>query len=198
MLKQGLLQASEQLYRRSLDKLCDAYLYDKSQIHYRKQLHQIGLFIHSKFRCKYKFEDGVYSLYCPVRKSHSKGGFSIGGVAKKICSICGKEIHECKHKGRKVDNVVAKKIEGICNICGKRDCLHEPGETYNNVIPIYFITNMEIDHIAYVDNPADPTLVYYNDTIDEKELTNILPEQDKKEFEYGKSTLYCNHCNHCT
>ena len=34
---------------------------------------------------------------CPVALAHNRIGMSIGGTAKRLCSLCGDDLSECEH-----------------------------------------------------------------------------------------------------
>lgn len=197
-LRQGLLQIAEQLFRKSLLKLREAHLWEPENNNHIKYLHSIGIFIHEHFRCTFSFEDGKYWEECPVRLSHNKGGFSIGGAGRQLCSICSNDALDCEHvPGDYYDNVRAIKLGNSCNICGERDCNHICGEYYDNVMAFMFLTDCKLDHVAFVERPSNPLCVITSIPIEKYELEKELSSEELEHFEYGKSKLYCHHCIKC-
>jgi len=197
-LKNNLKIDAEKIYRDSLVKIREAILWNPENDNYREFLHKIGIQIHDLFDCKIEPNQGQYSITCPVMLSHLKGGFSIGGYGTTICSICGDNIMNCEHtKGDAYSGIVAKRHHGICNICGKKVCKHQEGKEYNNVMAFGIITNMTLDHISYVENPANPLCAIEMYTLSKSDILGLLPETEKDFFIYGETIINCHHCKIC-
>ena len=198
-LKQGRRELSENLFRRSLTKLREAHLCDRTNKNMIR-LHNIGRRIHSEFRCPIKFEDGNYWEDCPVILSHGKYGVSIGASGKSICSICGEDVLSCIHvNGRFYDNVVARRIHGMCNICHKENgCTHIEGQVHNGVEAISIVVDLNPDHVALTENPSNPLCAITALSLPLSDIWKSLSEREKHEFVYGKTTLYCHHCLLCS
>ena len=118
-VSEGHDELAERLFRRALGKLREAVLWEPHQVEHRTHLHTLGEHIHDRFGCELEYRDRSYWVNCPVLLSHSRGGFSVGGRGRSICSVCGEEILNCPHvKGRAYDGTTARKINGeLCNIC---------------------------------------------------------------------------------
>jgi hypothetical protein len=163
-VSEGNDEFAERLFRRALGKLREAILWEPHRVEHRMHLHSLGERIHDRFGCELEYRDRAYWVNCPVLLSHSRGGFSVGGRGRTICSVCGEEILNCPHvKGRAYDGVTARKINGeLCNICGEHLCGHIPGNTYDHVRVFGVVVEMELDHISFVENPANPLAVVHS------------------------------------
>jgi hypothetical protein len=192
------MDIAEGLYRRSLAKIREALLWEPEDESFSTYLHDIGSKIHDIFGCQLEFKDGLYWVTCPVLLSHSKGGFSIGGSGKEICSICGNNIFECPHvKGRAYDGVLAKRHHDICNICEQKECSHIEGSEYNDVRAFGMVTELDLDHISFVRNPANPLCVVYRYSVPKSDLLDMLPEDERSRVIYGETIINCHHCLQC-
>ncbi len=198
VFQQGDANCSEALYRRSLHKIRDASLVDPENSYHRIYLHHIGRRIHSKFSCPNPPTDGSYTLSCPVLLSHTKGGFSIGGSAKPMCSICCGDAFTCPHEaGQIYDGVVAKRVLNTCNICGKETCGHLEGQVHDQVEAYVIISHLTLDHISYVENPEDPLCCIQSRTMGRDEVWRELSPDERRTFKYGETVLHCHHCLIC-
>ena len=174
---------AEDLFRRSLNHLREAVLWHPEKNYVRTYLHEVGRRIHDLFGCTIEFKDGKYFISCPVRLSHVEVGFSVGGSAKVLCSICAEDILDCPHiKGHVYDEVIAKHHHDICNICGERLCNHTEGESYNEVRAFGRIVEMDLDHISLVPNPANPLAVVTGYSLIKSDLLEGLPKVERKHF----------------
>lgn len=192
------MDVAEKSYRSSLAKIWEALLWEPEEGNHRKYLHTVGRKVRDIFGCRLEFRDGSYWITCPVMLSHTKVGLSIGGSGKSVCSICGEDIFDCPHVTRQAyDNVIAKRHQDICNICGKKECAHIEGDTYNRVRAFAFVVELNLDHIAFVENPSDPLAVITSYALSKSELLEILPEDKQEQFFYGETKIYCNHCLIC-
>jgi hypothetical protein len=162
-------------------------------------MHALGRRVQAWFSCPLEFHDGEYRNACPVYLSHYVGGFSIGGTGTVICSICGLPILECDHvPGERYGNVVARKTPGrLCSICAAERCDHEVGTAYGGVIAFGIMTDIELDHIAYVSRPEDPLCTFYAVPLSKTQVERQLAPDELAEFIYGKTHLYCTHCRQC-
>ena len=192
------IDVAETLYRRSLVKIREALLWEPGEKSHGKYLHDVGRQIHDIFGCQVEFKDGLYWVMCPVMLSHSRGGFSIGGSGKAVCSICGKDIFDCPHvKGQTYDGVVARRHHNTCNICGQRECNHKEGEAYNAVRAFAIVTELNLDHVSFVQNPANPLCVVYRYSVPKSDLLEMLPQDERDRVIYGETIIHCHHCLIC-
>jgi hypothetical protein len=192
------MDVAETLYRHSLVKIREALLWEPEKKSHSKYLHNVGRRIHDIFGCQLEFKDGLYWVTCPVMLSHSRGGFSIGGSGKTICSICGNDIFDCPHvKGHTYDGVVAKRRHNICNICWQRKCNHKEGEIYNGVQAFAIVTELNVEHVSFVQNPANPLCVVHGYSLPKSDLLQMLPEDERNRVIYGKTIIHCYHCLIC-
>lgn len=164
-------------------------------------MHNIGVYLCKHYKCKSKFDGEYYYTECPNILLHNDFGFSLRGIEKIACSICGKEPLECEHiTNQKYNKVKCLNVNNLCNIClepiGK--CKHVIGNEYNNVE----MTNIVVDlKIITFDLVKDPEMVFTRITKQNFSKDQIMSELSKEEnlenFEYGKSDLYCLHCVKC-
>ncbi len=144
------------------------------------------------------FREGSYWITCPVLLSHTEVGFSIGGSAKVICSICGQDNLICPHvKGRIYDRVVASRWFGYCSICLEKDCSHSAKEIYDGIEACGIVVEINLDHISLVKNPANPLCVIESRSLPESKLLTSLPEDGRESFVYGETVVDCHHCRVC-
>jgi hypothetical protein len=188
--------SAETLARKALKKLRESYLWEPSEEN-RVYLHRAGLYVHDTFGCKLEYADGQYWVSCPVLLSHSNMGFSIGGAGKTICSICGETMFSCPHlKGGVYNQVVARRMDGICSICWKRQCPHVEGEQYDGVSAFGIVVEISLDHISMVENPANPLCVVQRYSLSRAELAEVLPDGSEAKLLDGQE-VYCHHCVSC-
>ncbi|EKF86940.1 hypothetical protein [Methanobacterium formicicum] len=186
---------AELIIRSALSSLRQAYLHDNKD-KYKNELLRMGNFVYERFGCELEVsEDGIANLDCPVILSDFRKGFSIGATASGVCSICGKSTFECAHlPGRTYDNVVCYK-EDRCNICRQENCDHEIGSRYNDVKALNIITKLKGDHIAFVENPLDPSNAVTNIPTHVDRLLKDFPASERKKI-YNESSkkLKCQLC----
>jgi len=199
LLKDEETAIAERLFRRSLSKIREAVLWEPEVSSHRKYLHVVGRRVHDTFECQLEFRDGMYWVTCPVMLSHTRGGFSVGGSSKTICSICGEDVLTCPHvKRRTYDQVVARRISGVCNICGAEDeCGHEEGHAYDGVQAYGIVTEIDVDHVAFVPNPANPLCAVYSYSVSKSDLEEMISEGERHQIVYGETPIYCHHCSVC-
>jgi hypothetical protein len=197
-LAAGKTSVAESLCRGSLQKLREAYLFEPTNPLHREDLHKVGRMVHDTFGCVLEFREGSYRVTCPVLLSHSKAGFSIGGSAKVICSVCGQDNLTCPHvKGRKYDGVVANRWLGYCSVCLKKDCGHAEGQVYDDIEACGIVTEIDLDHVALVRNPSNPLCVVTEYSLTNADLLEMLPEKGRDSFVYGETVVECHHCRVC-
>lgn len=198
-LKEGETDVAERLFRKGLSKIREAVLWEPNVTSHRKYLHAVGQQVHNIFGCHLEFRDSMYWVTCPVMLSHTRGGFSIGGSSKTICSICGEDVLSCPHiKGRIYDQIPARRFKGICNICrSSSECGHEEGQVYDGVEACGIITEIDLDHVAFVTNPANPLCAIYSYSVPRSDLEEMMPEVERSQIVYGETVIYCHHCLIC-
>jgi len=192
------MSLAESLSRKALKYFREAHLYEPTNPRNRQRLHEVGKLIHDTFGCHLDFREGSYWIDCPVLLSHSKVGFSIGGSGKTICSICGEDNIICPHvKGRTYDGIAATRWFGFCSICLEKECEHEVGSIHDEVQACGIITEVKLDHVSIVENPANPLCVINSHSLTRSELLALLPEPGQEYFVYGKTAVDCHHCCVC-
>ena|SRR2546429_7786216 len=189
---------AESICRQSLHMLRAAHLWEPHEPSHRQKLHEVGRVVHNTFGCHLPFRDGTYWVDCPVLLSHKQVGFSIGGSAKVICSICGEDNLVCPHvKGRRYDGVVATRWLEYCSICLEKDCDHETGEIHDGVEAFGIVIEIDLDHVAIVEKPGNPLCVIQSHSLPESDLLDALPEEGRESFVYGEMVVDCHHCKIC-
>jgi hypothetical protein len=198
-LREGKKQEAQTTMRASLQRLRDAFHITSEDKAISRLLHQRGRTVHDLFGCSIRMAGQTYYVECPVMLSHTKLGFSVGGFANAICSICGKDPWDCEHiRGFKYNHIRAQKIGGVCNICLKENCNHQIGEIYDNVQAVHIITKLELDHVSLVENPANPLARIHMYTLSPEEVRETLPDSEKALFVPGKTVIHCHHCVECS
>ena len=196
-LKKNKSQAETKM-RESLHNLRNAYHLASEEPSISILLHQRGKLIHDLFGCRLRMDNNTYYEDCPVILSHVKLGFSIGGSADSICNICGKDPWDCEHvKGFKYDGVPAQRLSNTCNICLKESCNHRVGEIHNNVEAVHIITNIKLNEVSLVENPANPLALIQMRTIGPEDIRKSLPDSEKELFIPGETVINCHHCIAC-
>lgn len=116
-----------------------------------------GSWTRSTFGCTLTEEDGQYFQTCPVRLGHNRVGLSIGGQAKRICSLCGDDLSDCPHMRGTAYMVPGGREElGWCRVCLSDDaCNHTRGTRYR-VGVVAIIREMQLDEVSIVFKPAHP------------------------------------------
>lgn len=134
-----------------------------------------GRWVRETFGCRLSFVDGTYAITCPVDLAHTRMGFSIGGTATRICSLCGKDLSACPHDLH-IAYMVPGGLEdlGWCRVCLKREaCQHLASLSHRaNVVSI--ITDMDLEEISIVAKPAHPEARITRTTLPTKDLRDAL------------------------
>lgn len=122
-----------------------------------ERLDAAGRFVLSTFGCSLGRSGADYFQSCPVALAHNRIGFSVGGVATRVCSLCGGDLSECDHMRGRSYLVPGGRTElGWCRVCLKRDdCEHLPGEVYR-VGVVAIIKQMDVEEVSIVGRPAHP------------------------------------------
>lgn len=198
LLEENRKQESETTMRDSLIRLRDAFHLASEDSKISRLLHDRGRIVHDLFGCKVRMSGTTYYQECPVILSHIQLGFSVGGSANTICSICGKDAWDCEHiKGFKYDGVLCQRIGSTCNICLKENCSHRVGATYNSVEAVHIITNLNVEEISLVKNPGIPLARIQMHTLGPDDIRNALPEAEREFFVPGETVIHCHHCVAC-
>ena len=198
-LAEGNRETAEGLYRRALAKLREAVLWEPGRPQHRAYLRAIGERVHDTFQCTLPFRDGNYWVECPVALSHSRGGFSVGGVERCVCSICGEDMLHCPHvNGRSYNQTTARRLTDVCNICGENQCGYTEGAVYDSARAFGVVTELKLEEVSFVENPANPLAVVCNYSLSRSDVMSMLPEEEHDRFDYGKVPIHCHHCKVCS
>ena len=110
--------------------------------------------------------------------------------------MSGTTAHIYHVKGRTYDSVVAKRHD-ICSICLQQECEHKEGGTYNGVRAFAGNVELDLDHVSFVQNPADLLYVVHSYSIPKSDLLEMLPEDEQDRAIYGETIIHCQHCLIC-
>lgn len=166
-----------------------------------QQMHQIGVHLAKNYQCKLKFKDNHYYTDCPNMLLHNDFGFSLRGMERHTCSICGIDPIDCDHRtGHRYNEINCTTFDGRCNIClqSKDDCEHEIGKKYDDVEAVRVSSILEIITFDLVKEPEMPFCRITEIPYPKEFITKSLTHDPKlNEFEYGTTTLDCHHCIEC-
>lgn len=175
-----------QWYARALD-----WAEDSPQEDYAHQkLDMAGRLVRHAFGCTIRWDGSAYQEECPVSIAHVRVGLSVGGPARRICSLCGEDLSECPHQ-RGTAYWVSGGIDalGWCRVCMRRnECEHTPDQRYRAAVGA-IVVDMSIEEVSLVDKPAMPEARFTKKTMDTSELRALLGP----EFSPGVP-LSCDRC----
>lgn len=122
-----------------------------------RQLDGAGAWVRRTYGCHLHLENGAYSQRCPVALGHNRIGLSVGGAAKRICSLCGEDISECEHRRGTAYLVPGGSTDlGWCRVCLKEsDCDHDASSEYRAGV-VSMIVDMALVEVSIVSKPANP------------------------------------------
>lgn len=134
-----------------------------------------GRWVRETFGCTVHQEGVAYSQTCPVALGHNRIGMSVGGYAKRICSLCGLDLSECEHlRGRAYLVPGGADDLGWCRVCTSRNgCDHSDEGVYRAGV-VAIITEMRLDEVSVVGKPAHPDARFTNVPMDTAELQDHL------------------------
>jgi hypothetical protein len=152
--------AAEKEARAALDQIVRAFwwsegLSEEETVH--EELHALGRWVRQAFGCRILPTEGTYQQRCPVAIAHKRFGFSVGFVARRICSICGEDLSECPHMPGTAYLVPGGVGPvGHCAVCHDSDCNeHDPEKTYR-VPVIAIVKEAVLEEVSIVERPAQP------------------------------------------
>lgn len=183
---ENLARGGLELFARSLDWAEDT---DMEQAAHDK-MDQAGSWVRHQFGCWMAQRGRNYSQTCPVALAHNRIGFSVGGVAVHICSLCGNDVSECEHLRGTAYSVPGGSDDlGWCRVCLKESgCEHSREEKYR-VSLVSIIKQMDLEEVSIVNKPAQPEARLASVSISLEELT----ERVGKQFRPG-SAIPCDIC----
>lgn len=189
----------------ALKELLKFFWYDvDNRVQISQYMHDIGRFLcqnHQDECCKLQFDGEHYYTECPNELLHRDFGFSLRGIEKYACSVCGLDPLDCMHIGGEVyDNIKCFQNGSFCNICNSKwgKCNHNEGAIYNNVIASKIVTDLEIITFDLVKEPEQIFTRIVQIPYTREFIENIIADSgDLDYFKYGESTVYCSHCIEC-
>lgn len=145
-------RAALALFARSLDWAEDT---DQEENAHRL-MDEAGEWVRRTFGCQVERVGLEYRQTCPVALAHNRIGFSVGGYAKRTCSLCGGDLSECEHLSGTAYLVPGGSEDlGWCRVCLAESCDHDPAQVYRASV-IGRITEMSVEEISLVGKPAQP------------------------------------------
>ncbi|MER6936673.1 hypothetical protein ABTX24_21535 [Nocardioides sp. NPDC127514] len=155
-----------------------------------KRMDAAGKWVRSAFGCALTVDGFDYFEECPVALAHNRIGLSVGGVATRVCSICGRDLSECEHRrGRTYLVPGGSQALGWCRVCVARDgCEHRSHLQYRAPV-VSIITEMAVHEVSIVGRPAHPDARIQRIGI----LTADLQRRFGDSFEPGMR-VDCNKC----
>jgi hypothetical protein len=158
------------LFAQSLNWAEDTAQEDKAH----QLMDEAGSWVRRTFGCLLARSGDEYRQTCPVALAHNRMGMSIGGVAIRLCSICGEDLSECEHMPGTAYLVPGGKAPfGWCRVCMEESCDHDPSKQYR-VPVIGYITQMDIHEVSLVDKPALPDARILEISVPVSELREAL------------------------
>lgn len=145
----------------------------ETEVHQR--MDEAGRWVRSTFGCVLDQNDRTYYISCPVRLGHTRIGMSVGGAARRICSLCGQDVSECEHD-RGTAYWVPGGVDdlGWCRVCRGEQCTdHSPDERYR-VGVVSIIREMDLVEVSYVSKPAQPDARIQRRSVDTADLQAAL------------------------
>lgn len=170
---EGAARRALQQLARSLDWAEDSDREDERH----RELDAAGKYVRETYGCVLPFEDGQYFRTCPVDLAHTRVGLSVGGTAKRICSLCGEDVSECPHLPNKAYLVPGGSSDlGWCRVCLERGpCDHDPGHEYRTDV-VSIITEMQVDEVSIVGKPSHPEARLTRVSVSTRDLSEALGE----------------------
>ncbi|MGC2206910.1 MAG: hypothetical protein WA724_03535 [Candidatus Dormiibacterota bacterium] len=115
-----------------------------------------GEWVRRTFGCNLERSGTEYRQTCPVALAHNRLGFSIGGYATRICSLCGNDLSECEHEPGTAYMVPGgPEPLGWCRVCLNDTCEHRASKTYR-VSVVATLRDVRTEEISLVHKPAQP------------------------------------------
>ena len=166
-------RAALALFARSLDWAEDTSEEDEAH----RLMDQAGTWVRETFGCQVTRSGTSYRQTCPVALAHNRIGMSIGGTAKRLCSLCGEDLSECEHvPGTSYLVPGGASSLGWCRVCLQETCNHASNETYR--VPVAgIIKKMDLVEVSLVPKPAQPEARIMEMSIPISELIEALGDE---------------------
>lgn len=115
-----------------------------------------GKWVRETFGCHLLRDGTRYRQSCPIALAHNRIGFSVGGTARRVCSLCGQDVSECPHLPGTLYLVPGGPADlGWCRVCLKESCGHDGASQYPVSI-VSIIRDMVVEEVSLVSKPAHP------------------------------------------
>ncbi len=194
LLEAGDRTTAEEVARQSLKEMRSALNWAEFWPHEEQahdELDESGRWVRSTFGCHLTREGTIYSQACPVALGHNRVGFSVGGVANRICSLCVEDLSECPHmRGRAYLVPGGSGDLGWCRVCGAAEaCEHESTQLYRASV-VARIHDMNLDEVSLVTRPAHPDARIETMSVSHEDLAEAIGADD---FSPGVDVV-CSRC----
>jgi len=152
--------------------------------------HTIGEMVAGLFGCKAQRENDRWFDVCRLSLMHLRVGMSPGSAARRLCSLCNRDLTTCDHvPGATYAIAAARRADGSCNICGSAEgCTHTPGATYPVAVHGIVREADRLDEISTVARPRDP-LARVNAVEIPADVIAAIPNHDA-----ANASLHCESC----
>ena len=195
LLRLGRRDEAERLMREAVRSAVLAKRFNPADPRHMNDAFRIGRRIEARFGCTLIRKDGSYYSDCPIQCDCDGMGLSWGGYSTAICSMCGEPSVDCPHiPGHVYDQVAVKRVEGRCNVCGQESCSHVDGQLHDGVVARRILTDLNPDHVSFVECPEDPRCMF---TLVPRDVDSVLANMSRAEraaLEAGEIELICRHC----
>jgi hypothetical protein len=160
-----------------------------------QEMDRAATWVRQTFGCTIAREGTEYFQRCPVALAHTRVGLSVGGYARKRCSLCGDDLSECPH----IPGVAylvpgGPDVLGWCRVClREQGCEHASDQTYRAGL-VSTIVEMTLEEVSIVAKPAQPDARLSSISVSVDDLRRALGDQ----FDAGMD-VSCDRClNACT
>jgi len=162
-----------QMYARSLDWAEDTPAEEDAH----STMDAAGRWVRRTFGCWLDRDGTTYSETCPVALAHNRLGFSVGGSAKRVCSLCDDDLSECEHlPGTAYMVPGGSGLLGWCRVCLQPECEHSPEELYRASV-VSTIQQMDVDEISLVTKPKQPEARIFKMSVSTADLQSALGDE---------------------
>ena len=140
-----------------------------------EEMDHAAAWVRRTFGCWLGRDADEYFQRCPVALGHRRVGLSVGGYARKQCSLCGQDLSECIHLPNVAYLVPGGLVDlGWCRVCLEREtCEHTPDQTYRTAL-VSMVVEMDLEEVSIVAKPAFPDARITSMSISTSELRQAL------------------------
>lgn len=143
-----------------------------------QEMDRAATWVRQTFGCTVAREGKEYFQRCPVALAHTRVGLSVGGYARKRCSLCGDDLSECPHLPGVAYLVPGGPDDlGWCRVClREQGCEHTSDQTYRAGL-VSTIVEMTLEEVSIVAKPAQPDARLTSISISADDLRRALGDR---------------------